>query len=121
MRNAVILGFASLLLLSACGGGGGGSSSGGGGGGGGGGGQVIATAGPPNVEPILVDQGPAALTNAGKTAVNEVFVSVQVCMPGTSTCQTIDHIQVDTGSSGLRLISGLGTGNPAGGELTLAL
>lgn len=31
------------------------------------------------------------------------FVSVTVCVPGTSTCQTIDNVLVDTGSSGLRV------------------
>jgi hypothetical protein len=30
---------------------------------------------------------------------------VTICVPGTTTCQNIDHIQVDTGSSGLRIIS----------------
>jgi hypothetical protein len=33
------------------------------------------------------------------------FVSVTVCVPGTSTCQTIDNVLVDTGSSGLRIVS----------------
>jgi predicted aspartyl protease len=33
------------------------------------------------------------------------FVSVTVCVPGTSTCQTIDNVLVDTGSSGLRILS----------------
>jgi hypothetical protein len=33
------------------------------------------------------------------------YVSVKVCVPGTSTCQVIDHIMVDTGSSGLRIMS----------------
>ncbi len=89
-----------LVLLSACGGGGG-SSSGGGGGGGGGGGQVIAKAGPPNVEPIVIDGGPAALTSA---ALNTAYVTVKVCVPGTSTCQSIDHVEIDTGSSGLRIL-----------------
>ncbi|WP_258187807.1 DUF3443 domain-containing protein [Trinickia symbiotica] len=32
-------------------------------------------------------------------------VSVTVCAPGTSTCQTIDNIQVDTMSYGLRLVN----------------
>ena len=35
-----------------------------------------------------------------------------VCIPGTSTCQTIDHVLVDTGSVGLRLLA-----QSAGGEL----
>jgi hypothetical protein len=68
----------------------------GGGGGGGGGGGTPTTQ---NVQPISVDAGPASI-------VNIVFVSVVVCAPGSSVnCQTIDHVQVDTGSSGLRLLS----------------
>jgi len=51
---------------------------------------------------VIVDSGPAA---AGGTA-NEAFVSVTICSPSSpSTCQTIDHILVDTGSYGLRIIS----------------
>lgn len=34
-----------------------------------------------------------------------VFTSVTVCAPGTSNCQTIDNILVDTGSFGLRLLA----------------
>jgi hypothetical protein len=37
-------------------------------------------------------------------------------LPATSTCQTIDHVLVDTGSSGLRLLSSVG-----GGQLGLSL
>jgi hypothetical protein len=95
----VILALGSLLLLSACGGGGGGGSSSGGGGGGGGNVQVIATAGPPNVEPLVMDAGPA-------NSLNTPFVTIKICAPGSTTaCQTIDHIEVDTGSSGLRILS----------------
>jgi Protein of unknown function (DUF3443) len=54
-----------------------------------------------NVAPMIVDNGPAG---AGGS-VDVPFVSVTVCAPGTSTCQTIDHVSVDTGSSGLRIIS----------------
>ncbi|MBV8145180.1 MAG: DUF3443 family protein, partial [Gammaproteobacteria bacterium] len=55
-------------------------------------------------------------------AVNTSFVTVTVCMPGGTftQCQDIDHIEVDTGSSGLRIIAGPPT-SAAGGELTLAL
>jgi len=64
---------------------------------------VIATPGPPNVETITVDPGPIA---AAIPAINQAFISITVCPPGMTTgCQTIDHIQVDTGSTGLRLIS----------------
>jgi hypothetical protein len=39
-------------------------------------------------------------------AINRPFTSVTVCVPGSSVnCQTIDHIVVDTGSTGLRIIS----------------
>ena len=52
-----------------------------------------------NVQAITVDAGPA-----GNYA-NGAFTSVTVCVPGTSTCQTIDGVLVDTGSLGLRLLS----------------
>jgi hypothetical protein len=51
-----------------------------------------------NVQPISVNPGPA-----GDYA-NGLFTSVTVCVPGTSNCQTIDGVLVDTGSSGLRLL-----------------
>jgi Protein of unknown function (DUF3443) len=66
-----------------------------------GGNQTIATAAS-NVEPVVVDAGPSGLSPA---AVNTPFISVTVCLPGTATCQTIDHVEVDTGSIGLRLIA----------------
>jgi hypothetical protein len=45
--------------------------------------------------------------NSGATGnyANGVFTTVTVCVPGTSTCQTIGNILVDTGSIGLRLLS----------------
>ena len=52
-----------------------------------------------NVAQISVDGGP--LGNYPDAA----FTSVTVCVPGTSTCQTVDDILVDTGSSGLRILS----------------
>jgi hypothetical protein len=48
---------------------------------------------------ILVDSGPQCV---GYT--NGVFASVTFCVPGTATCQTIDHLLVDTGSVGLRVL-----------------
>ena len=41
----------------------------------------------------------------GCNYVNEPCVSVTICEPGTSTCQTIDNVLLDTGSYGLRLFS----------------
>src|SRR3954471_11705643 len=52
-----------------------------------------------NVQPIVVNAGPA------NNYANGLFTSVTVCVPGTSSCQTIDGVLVDTGSSGLRLLS----------------
>lgn len=89
MRRFLLFGlFGSLLVVTGCGGGG--SSSNGGSGGGSG---AVA-----NSVPIVVNAG--AIGNSVDTA----FVSVTVCVPGTSTCQTIDNVVVDTGSSGLRIL-----------------
>jgi hypothetical protein len=63
---------------------------------------VNPSTGASNVQPLIVDQGPEPQTFL---ATNQAFVSVTVCVPGTNTCQTIDHVEVDTGSSGLRLLA----------------
>jgi hypothetical protein len=79
------------VLISACGGGGG----------------AATTSTPPvtvtqsNAVPIVVDAGPAG---AGYN-VNRLYVDVTVCRPASNDCQTIDHVLVDTGSIGLRLLS----------------
>jgi hypothetical protein len=53
----------------------------------------------------IVDGGPPALAANNQSAVNIMYVNVTVCAPGsTTTCQTINHVQVDTGSQGLRII-----------------
>jgi hypothetical protein len=58
----------------------------------------------PNVAVLTVDAGPSAAS--GNPSVNTPFVSVTICTPGSTTnCQTIDHIEVDTGSYGLRILS----------------
>jgi Protein of unknown function (DUF3443) len=66
-----------------------------------------------NVAPLVVDAGPPGLSFI---SANVPFVTIQICVPGTNTCQTIDHVSVDTGSSGLRLLS-----LASGGELNLTL
>jgi Protein of unknown function (DUF3443) len=98
------------LFLAGCGGGGGSGSTGsagsGGGstGGGGSGGGTSTTAN--NVVNATIDQGPAALASANESAVNIMYVHVTLCAPGSTTnCQTIDHVQVDTGSQGLRILA----------------
>jgi hypothetical protein len=54
-----------------------------------------------NVAALIVDAGPAPSTNP---AANSLYASVTICVPSTQTCQTVDHILVDTGSSGLRIL-----------------
>ena len=56
-----------------------------------------------NVLTVVVDSGPAALNGQG--AFNVPFVSVTLCETGTTTCATIDHLLVDTGSSGVRIFA----------------
>jgi hypothetical protein len=54
-----------------------------------------------NTVPIVVDAGPP-----GVNAVNVPYVTITVCAPGSSAdCETIDHVIVDTGSTGLRLLA----------------
>jgi hypothetical protein len=48
---------------------------------------------------ITVEAWPDAATGN----VNVPYTTVTICAPGTTTCQTIDHIIVDTGSVGLRV------------------
>ncbi len=66
--------------------------------------NVVPPAPVSNVQAITVNAGPA-----GNYA-NGAFTSVIVCSPGTATCQTVDGILVDTGSSGLRILSSALTG-----------
>ncbi|HAT30779.1 MAG TPA: hypothetical protein DCW29_07990 [Janthinobacterium sp.] len=93
-----LLAFGACAWLTACGGGGGGSDS-----------AAVAAPGATavvaaaaNTAPMTVDQGPGT-----RAALNAPYVSVTICKPGTTTCQTIDHVLVDTGSSGLRVLTPL--------------
>lgn len=72
----------------------------------GGGGTPAATTPTPvnNTLPLVVDLGPS-LNGQTVGADNSLYTSVSICNPGTATCQTIDHVLVDTGSSGLRILS----------------
>jgi Protein of unknown function (DUF3443) len=55
-----------------------------------------------NVVSVTVDGGP----NTADPSVNTLYTSVTICVPGSTTqCQTIDNIQVDTGSYGLRILA----------------
>jgi Protein of unknown function (DUF3443) len=78
------------VAVLSCGGGGLSPSTGGGG--------VTPVAA--NVVNVVVDSGPL------QQNVNTLFTTVTVCVPGSTTnCQTIDHIQVDTASFGLRILA----------------
>ena len=91
----------SALILAACGGGGATSAP-----------QVSPPASAPstpvpvqNSVPVVVDDGPLINGKALGT-VNVAYVSVKVCAPGSvSACVTVDHVMVDTGSTGLRLLA----------------
>jgi hypothetical protein len=100
---ATLAAIALVTLIAGCGGGGGGGS-----GGAGAGTSVSSTSAqtpapataqqPANVAAISVDHGISGVPNMP-------FVSVTVCSPGGTNCQTIDHVLVDTGSWGLRLFA----------------
>ena len=83
-----------VWLLASCGGGGGSSNTP----------PSPAVTVPPgaNVQALRVGPGPAG---SGRV-VNLLYTSVRLCVPGSTTsCQTIDNVLVDTGSTGLRLLN----------------
>ena len=57
-----------------------------------------------NTAPLVVDGGPT-VNGTSVGYVNGAYATVTVCTPGTTTCQSIDHVLVDTGSVGLRVLS----------------
>jgi hypothetical protein len=61
--------------------------------------SVTSVGAPANVAQVVVDGGPAGVSRV----INRPYVNVTVCRPGTNVCQTIDHVLVDTGATGLRL------------------
>lgn len=90
-----LLGCVSALV--ACGGGGSASSSSSDG--------AVTVSAPPvsglNVQAVRVGPGPAGASRVA----NVLYAQVRVCAPGNpSNCQIIDHLLVDTGSVGLRLL-----------------
>ncbi|HEY3819404.1 MAG TPA: DUF3443 domain-containing protein [Polyangiaceae bacterium] len=109
MKRHRILSVAAIPLLAfGCGGGGGNHAAPAGDGGS----EPVGADGGPvtgdNVAALVVDSGPP-----GTLSADVPYVSVTICIPGTTTCQTIDHITVDTGSSGLRIISSVLTSDLA--------
>ena len=80
---AVACGFTVLALFAGCGGGGGSRKS-------------VPGA---NAAAIVVNAGPA-----GNFA-NGLFTTVTICASGTSNCQAVSGVLVDTGSFGVRMLS----------------
>jgi hypothetical protein len=80
--------WAALLLLAGCGGQGGTALT-----------SPSGATVVDNVLPVQVTSGPVNNT------VNGLYATLTICVPGTSNCQTIDQVEVDTGSMGLRLLS----------------
>ena len=120
-RLFVIVSLGAALLLSACGGGSSSTTS--------------------NTDPGDVAGTPAATSNnvvavsirqlesnTTTLTANTPYVNVTLCVPGTTTCQTINNVLVDTGSAGLRLFANALNGTllnalqtiPADGTGTLA-
>lgn len=64
---------------------------------------AITEPGGSNTTEIVVDNGPAQGFSLGVT--NLPYVTVTVCAPGSTTaCKTLDHVFLDTGSIGLRVL-----------------
>jgi hypothetical protein len=57
-----------------------------------------------NTAPLAVDGGPS-VNGISVGYPNGAYASVTVCTPGTTNCQIIDHVLVDTGSVGFRVLS----------------
>lgn len=76
------------------------------GGGGGGGGSTTSNPNGTGVTPSSAANVQPVTVSAGITgAANMLMTSVTVCVPNTNQCQTIDNVQVDTGSDGLRILA----------------
>jgi len=52
-----------------------------------------------NVQTVVVNGGPTG------NYTNGVFTNVTLCVPGSSSCQTVNNVLVDTGSFGLRILA----------------
>lgn len=70
--------------------------------------SLVTIAGSPSGPlPILGTEANVMKLTISCNYINQPCVSVTICEPGTSNCQTIDKILIDTGSYGLRVFSSL--------------
>jgi hypothetical protein len=97
----------AVCLLAACGGGGGG-----GGGSSNSGSSSAASSSSSSASSISVSSYSSSANTAMLTVdstfgtVNPLYTTVKICAPGSTTnCKTVDHVLVDTGSTGLRLMA----------------
>jgi hypothetical protein len=61
---------------------------------------------PANVASLAIDAGPASqntVLNGSQTS-DVAYATVRICVPGTARCVMVDHMQVDTGSEGVRVL-----------------
>lgn len=95
VRRIFLLAFIQLVMLAGCGGGTSDLSAS----------SSSSSSSSPtgsNVVSMTVDTGPTG----GTGNFNVPYVNVTLCAPGSTTnCQTIDHVEVDTASYGVRIIS----------------
>jgi len=72
------------------------------------GGTLTTTTTAVNTLAATVDGGSSAIVQVDGLIPNILYASVTICVPGsTSNCQTIDHVQIDTQSVGLRIMGSL--------------
>lgn len=88
IRLGFSLALSTSLFLAACGGSGGSTST-----------KSTTSQSVNNTQSLDVNFGPA------NNYVNGIFADVTLCVPGTSTCQTINNMLVDTGSIGIRVLA----------------
>ena len=91
LLRPVILGLA-VAVIAACGSGG----------------PPKASPGPSNPIATPTTNVAAAAVNGGPVgvdAINVLYTTVTVCVPATTTCQAIDNVEIDTQSSGLRILA----------------
>lgn len=94
-RVALLILFPMLLICAGCNAVGMGSGSG----------STTSPAAPPPPAPSAPNELPIVVSagTGSSSSMNRPLVSVTICVPGTSNCQTIDNVLVDTGSTGLRI------------------
>ncbi|MEW6345240.1 MAG: DUF3443 domain-containing protein [Pseudomonadota bacterium] len=101
---------ALVSLLAACGGGGGSSNNSSSSSSSSSSSETAGLPASPTAQPIAATASNTVAVTVGQgvaSVINIPTVTVTVCAPNSSNCQTISNVQVDTGSYGLRIASGV--------------